>query len=130
MGVYKVKSTIRDWIIVFLFVFLSISLFIGIILGLVHLEDINSAENQIKYENYLQSYMKSNIENFIINAGPPTQTYQLNNGTTLYVFLYVNSCLLPPNSSIPRDAYWCKVILTTNSDNTIIDYRYKGNDCF
>ena len=107
----------------------------SVVLGIFSLV-ILSCASTAKYEEILNSWMGSDVNDLIGCWGPPSDEYTMPNGNKMYTWLWVGGTLVTSNynkflnMTITNEVtYWCKTTFTVNSAGRIVNWMHEGNAC-
>ena len=82
------------------------------------------------YEKVLNSWMGADVSRLIESWGPPTSTYALPDGRTMYTWESHGGAVAVPVGNmavaVPRT---CKTTFTVDESRAILSWRYEGNMC-
>jgi len=82
------------------------------------------------YEKMLNSWVGADVSRLIESWGPPSSTYPLPDGRTMYTWDSHGGAVAVPVGNmavaVPRT---CKTTFTVDESRTILSWRYEGNMC-
>jgi len=88
-----------------------------------------------KFKRNMDTWLGGDINRAIMQFGPPSNTYSMPNGQSMYTWLWVGNTVITTNynyySGMVRagaQTYWCEVNFTA-SGSRIEHYRFYGNSC-
>ncbi len=97
--------------------------------GLVFLSLIGCA-TEGKFRDQMKSWEGSDVNKLIEQWGPPTNTFKMPNGNTVYTYHLSNGSQASCAYGICNAAeVFCEANFTTDSSNKIVNWRYQGNNC-
>lgn len=89
-----------------------------------------------KFREKLQTYVGTDVNSAIEHLGPPTSVYTMPNGNKSYTWMRsAGSMAMASYNPYGYSAYgtsfmiYCKVTMTANASNEIINWHYEGNQC-
>lgn len=87
----------------------------------------------LRYDQYLDRWIGTDISSIIQSWGPPTSVADAPDGGKVYTwdeaensFIYVHRS---PDSRRPARTYWCKTKLITDKAGVVRSWRWNGNAC-
>lgn len=82
------------------------------------------------YEKILDSWVGTDISDLIESWGPPTSTYALPDGRTMYTWdISAGAVAVPAGNTIVAVPRGCKTTFTADRLGVIQTWRYQGNTC-
>lgn len=97
------------------------------------LEDMNNKlqaqQNAVKesHAQAINSWVGSDINEKIMQAGPPSKQYKMPSKGGAYEWLYSE---IRTQYDYEPQTYWCKILFFTDADGKIVNGREEGNDCY
>jgi len=90
---------------------------------------MQSQQNAVKesHAKAINSWVGSDINEKIMQAGPPSKQYKIPSKGGAYEWLY--SEIRTQYDDEPQ-TYWCKILFFTDVDGKIVNGREEGNDCY
>jgi hypothetical protein len=96
-----------------------------------------------KYDAFLASWLGKNMDDYILNYGPPARVTELHNGNKLYSYRWAQFHVQPVSYSTFGDShwaqttatgggtsqYWCETSFEVSGAGKILRYSYRGNTC-
>jgi hypothetical protein len=92
--------------------------------------------NKERFSDKLEGWIGANIMDYIHANGVYTDVKRLPNGGSIYIFSHKSENVMPiwgDNGDIWGGGSYtlnCTIELETNKENTIISWRWEGNNCF
>lgn len=89
---------------------------------------------QAGYENVVKSWMNNDIDSLVSSWGPPSSTYKMSNGNTMYTWLNSGGTTIFPLTSNLGTTYhsstsFCKTTFTADNNGQLVSWRFEGNSC-
>jgi hypothetical protein len=82
------------------------------------------------YEKVLNSWIGSDISRLIESWGPPTDTYRMPDGRTLYTWFFDGGAVAMPFGNMAYAvSRSCKTTFTVGTNGVVQTWRYEGNAC-
>lgn len=82
------------------------------------------------YEKVLKSWVGSDISSLIESWGPPSSSYSLPNGRTMYTWDTSGGAVaVPIGNSVAVVPRRCKTTFTVDLSGVVRAWRYEGNMC-
>ncbi|WP_406684084.1 hypothetical protein N1F78_15545 [Seonamhaeicola sp. MEBiC1930] len=89
------------------------------------------------YVNRINTWKGHDVNNLISAWGPPSNVYELPNGSKMYTYLYVNNSLVKTRYNEWADETYqtssrsyCQTSFTANTDGIIVSTAVKGPSCY
>jgi len=89
-----------------------------------------------KYQEVCNSWLGSDVNSLIASWGPPSNEYNMPNGSKMYTWVNVGGTQVVANyneylnmATANSVTYWCKTTFTVNSQNVITNWQGQGNGC-
>ncbi|MFD1162964.1 MULTISPECIES: hypothetical protein [Hwangdonia] len=103
-----------------------------IVIGLL----VSSCVSSKNYANRINTWRGADVNDLINSWGPPSDIYELPNGSKMYTYLYVNNSLVTTRHSQFADVTYqsttqnyCQTSFTANKNNVIESTTFKGSSC-
>lgn len=88
------------------------------------------------FRKQAESWLGADINQAIMQLGPPSNTYTLPNGTQMYSWLWVGNTVVSTNYNqylnmvtTSAGTYWCQLSYTASTSGRIEAWQARGNAC-
>ncbi len=96
----------------------------------------NACASSGRFTQTMNSWLGEDINSAIMRFGPPSNTYRLPNGTTMYTWLWVGNTVVNQNynqylNMVTTNARtrWCQLSFTASAKNLVEGWTANGNMC-
>ena len=82
------------------------------------------------YKKRVASWVGSDVSQLIQSWGPPSQTYKMPDGQTMYTWIFNGGVVVSPffGSYVASQRY-CKTTFTAAANNVIVRWQFEGSAC-
>ena len=109
---------------------------LALVIVCIYASVVISCATTANYEKVLNSWVGSDVNNLLTTWGPPSDVYEMPNGSKMYTWLWVDNTRVISNYNSYLNmvtsrtvTYWCKTTFTVNSSSVITNWRWEGNNC-
>lgn len=88
------------------------------------------------FKKQMNSWLGSDVNQMLTSWGPPSQTFAMPNGSTMYSWLYVGGTQITANYNqylnmvtASSRTVWCQVSVTTDQGARVSGWQARGNAC-
>ncbi|MEZ2414830.1 hypothetical protein ACA086_07680 [Muriicola sp. E247] len=97
---------------------------------------LSSCVTSKNYANRINTWRGADVNTLINSWGPPSDIYEMPNGSKMYTYLYVNNSLVTTRQNPFADETYqmatqnyCQTSFTANENDVIVSTTFKGTSC-